>query len=274
MGRPAAIEVSRLQWRGGLLGAGSRAIPEEVPVALTYNGSTYAVMMTTPVDIADFALGFSLTEGVAADPSEIESLDVLEVEGGIEARMWLTPAASARKQARRRLVLGPTGCGLCGVDSIGEALKPCPAVGSVAVRVSKTELALAMEELQKQQVLNAQTRAVHAAGLWLRQGILLVREDAGRHDALDKVIGAAALAALPASNGVVLLTSRVSVELVQKTARFGAPVIAAISASTALAVRVADAAGITLVALLRGSDLDEIFTQPERITGEASSHAA
>ena len=148
MGRPAAIEVSRLQWRGDLLGAGSRAIPEEVPVALTYNGSTYAVMMATPADIADFALGFSLTEGVAADPSEIESLDVLEVRAGVEARMWLTPAASARNQARRRLVLGPTGCGLCGVDGVGEAEKPCPAVGSVAVRVSKIELALAMEELR------------------------------------------------------------------------------------------------------------------------------
>jgi len=273
MERPAAIEVSRLQRRGGLLSAGFRTIPEEVPVAFTYNGSTYAVMMATPADLADFALGFSLAKGVAADPSEIESLDVVEVEGGIEARMWFTPAASARNQARRRRSLGPTGYGLCGVESIGEALKPSPCVGAAAVRISKTELAQAMEELQKQQVLNAQTRAVHAAGLWLRQGGLLVREDAGRHNALDKVIGAAASAALAASCGVVLLTSRVSVELVQKTARLGAPVIAAISAPTALAVRVAEAASITLVALLRCGDL-EIFTQPERITEEASSHAA
>ncbi len=273
MERPAAIEVSRLQWRGGVLSAGSRVIPEEVPVAFTYNGSTYAVMMATPADLADFALGFSLAEGVAADPSEIESFDVVEVEGGIEARMWLTPAASARNQARRRSVLGPTGCGLCGVESIGQALKPSPRVGGAAVRISKTELAMAMEELQKQQVLNAQTRAVHAAGLWLGQGGLLVREDAGRHNALDKLIGAAAAASLAASSGVVLLTSRVSVELVQKTARLGAPVMAAISAPTALAVRVAEAAGITLVALLRGGDF-EIFTQPERITGEASSHGA
>jgi FdhD protein len=273
MGHPAAIEVSRLQWRGGHLSAGCRAIPEEAPIALVYNGSTYAVMMATPADLADFALGFSLTEGVADDPSEIESLDVLEAGGGIEARMWLAPAAAARLRDRRRRVLGPTGCGLCGVESIGEALRPGPRVDGASLRISPTELAIAMEELQKRQVLNAQTRAVHAAGLWLRRGNLLVREDAGRHNALDKLIGAAASKALVASNGVVLLTSRVSVELVQKTARLGAPVIAAISAPTALAVRVAEAAGITLVALLRGGDF-EIFTLPERIAGEASSYAA
>ena len=273
MGRPAAIEVSRLKWSGGTLSAGRRTIPDEVPVALTYDGTAYAVMMATPSDLADFALGFSLSEGVVDHASEIESLEIIEVDGGIEARMWLQPAASARNRGRRRAILGPTGCGLCGVDSIAEALKPLPEVGSDALRVPGADLVIAMAALQKRQVLNAQARAVHAAGLWLGQDDLLVREDVGRHNALDKIIGAAAASATSASDGVVLLTSRVSVELVQKTARLGASIIAAISAPTALAVKVADEAGITLAAVLRGEDF-EIFTRPERITGEARRHEA
>ncbi len=266
MGHPAAIEVSRLGWSSGTLSAGHRTIPEEVPVALTYDGSAYAVMMATPSDLVDFALGFSLSEGIVDHSSEIESLQIIEVEGGIEARMWLKPAASARNRGRRRAILGPTGCGLCGVDSITEALKPLPEVGGDALRVRGADLVNAMAALQKRQVLNAQARAVHAAGLWLGQDDLLVREDVGRHNALDKIIGAAAASAKSASDGVVLLTSRVSVELVQKTARLGAPIIAAISAPTALAVKVAGEAGITLAAVLRGEEF-EIFTRPERITG-------
>ena len=273
MGRPGAIEVSRLKWSGGTLSAGQRVIPDEVPIALTYDGSSYAVMMATPSDLADFALGFSLSEGVVDDASEIESLEIIEVDGGIEARMWLKPAASARNRGRSRTILGPTGCGLCGVDSIAQALKPLQTIGSAALRVVGAELVAAMAELQKRQVLNTQARAVHAAGLWLGQDDLLVREDVGRHNALDKIIGAAASAGTATSAGIVLLTSRVSVELVQKTARLGAPIIAAISAPTALAVRMAEEAGITLTAVLRGEDF-EIFTRPERITGEGRAHEA
>ncbi len=195
MARPAAREVSRLKWSGGTLSAGHRTIPDEVPVALTYDGTAYAVMMATPSDLADFALGFSLSEGVVDNPSEIESLEIIEVDGGIEARMWLQSAASARNRGRRRAILGPTGCGLCGVDSIAQALKPLPQVGSNALRVRGADLVNAMASLQKRQVLNAQARALHAAGLWLGQDDLLVREDVGRHNALDKIIGAAAASA-------------------------------------------------------------------------------
>jgi FdhD protein len=273
MAWPLADRVTPLRWRKGATSAGSRAIPEEVPLALTYNGSAYAVMMVTPADLADFALGFSISENVVDSASEIESLDIIDVEGGIEARMWLKPAAAARNTSRRRSILGPTGCGLCGVESIAQALKAVPPAANNAASVSGEELVAAMAELEKLQALNAETRAVHAAGLWLRGRGVLVREDAGRHNALDKVIGAAAGAGLPAAEGVVLLTSRLSVELVQKTAKLGASIISAVSAPTALAVRVAESAGITLVAVMRGEEF-EIFTVPERITAEASSDEA
>ena len=266
MTRRAAISVSRLQWRSGVISTGRRTIAEETPVALTYDGSAYAVMMATPLDLEDFALGFSLSEGVIEEPGDIESLDIVEVDGGVEARMWLKPAASARNRGRRRAILGPTGCGLCGVESIAQALKTVPDVADDGFCVRGEDLIRAMEDLQAGQALNAETRAVHAAALRLPGRDLIMREGVGRHNALDKVIGAAAHAQVAAHNGVVLLTSRVSVELVQKTARLGAPVICAISAPTALAVRTAEAAGITLAAVLRGRDF-EIFTKPERIGG-------
>lgn len=264
MARPAATEVSRLKWADGATSTGVRTIAEEVPVAITYEGSTYAVMMATPSDLKDFALGFSLSEGVVDGADEIESLDIIEIEGGIEARMWLGSAASAKNRGRRRSILGPTGCGLCGVESVAQALKALPKVPGNALRFSGSDLTRAMAEMQKRQTLNARTRAVHAAGLWLPGEALLVREDVGRHNALDKVIGAAVSARMPAQEGVVLLTSRVSVELVQKTARLGAPVIAAISAPTGLAVTMAEAAGITLVAVLRDDEF-EIFSRPDRL---------
>ncbi len=263
---PVYTDAAPAVWRGGKRFAGHRSIPEEVPVAFTYDGSAYAVMMATPADLTDFAIGFSLSEDVIGAPEDIDSLDIVEVEGGIEARMWLKPYASQRERARRRSVLGPTGCGLCGSESIAQALKPVRTVTS-PLTVRPSELMSAMEALQKQQSLNVKTRAVHAAGLYVH-GAITVREDAGRHNALDKVLGAAISAGTAAHEGIVLLTSRVSIELVQKTARLGAPVIAAVSAPTALAVRVAESAGITLAAVLRGDGF-EVFTYPERITEEA-----
>jgi FdhD protein len=264
---PPSKDVTRLSWRNGVLSRGHRAIPEEVPIALTYDGSTYAVMMATPDDLTDFAIGFSITEDVIGSPLDIETLEILEVEGGIEARMWLKPAVSKRHLGRRRSIVGPTGCGLCGVDSIAQALKSVTPIES-RITVQAGVLLEVMARLQALQALNAKTRAVHAAGLFHPDLDLIVREDVGRHNALDKLVGAAAALNRPAESGIVLLTSRVSVELVQKTARLGAPIIAAISAPTALAVRVAEAAGITLAAILRGDGF-EIFTYPERIVEEA-----
>jgi len=263
---PPFVEVTPLAWRGGEPERTRRAIPEETPVALTFDGSSYAVMMATPSDLEDFAIGFALTEDVIDEPGDIESLEIVEAGGGIEARMWLKPEVSRRQRVRRRSIVGPTGCGLCGTESIAQALKPVRTVEST-FRVRPAALVQAMAALHAGQTLNARTRAVHAAGLYA-EGRIIVREDVGRHNALDKVVGAASAAGVRAGNGVVLLTSRVSVELVQKTAKLGAPIIAAISAPTALAVRVAKSAGITLAAVLRGEDF-EVFTYPERIVEEA-----
>jgi FdhD protein len=182
--------------------------------------------------------------------------------------MWLADKKAVRLSERRRHIAGPTGCGLCGIDSIAEAVRPA-AVVAKGRSFSPRELMTAMAGLSPLQPINIETRAVHAAAFWTPSaGIVALREDVGRHNALDKLAGALAQTKTPASEGVVLLTSRVSVEMVQKTAAMGAPVMVAVSAPTALAVRMAEAAGITLVAVAR-SDGFEIFTHPDRINPTA-----
>jgi FdhD protein len=260
-----------IAWRNGGQTQTHRDIPEEVPVAITYDGTTYAVMMATPSDLTDFAIGFSLTEEVIDTPDGIDSLEILQLEDGVEARMWLKPDVSKRQRARRRSILGPTGCGLCGAESITQALKPVKIVES-SYTVCPSDLIKAMSLLEASQSLNKTTRAVHAAGLYAG-GKLLAREDVGRHNALDKVIGAAVSAGMQADQGIVLLTSRVSVELVQKAAWLGVPIMAAVSAPTALAVRLARSAGITLAAVLRGDGF-EVFTYPERVIQEVPVNVA
>jgi FdhD protein len=257
--------VDRLAWRDGRLSQGTRAIPEETPLALTYNGGTYAVMMGTPQNLDDFAIGFSLSEGIVNAPEEISSLEIVDLDDGIELRMWLTDEKAARLGARRRHIAGPTGCGLCGIDSIAEAVRPA-AVVARGRSFHPRELMTAMASISPLQPINVETRAVHAAAFWTpAAGIVALREDVGRHNALDKLAGALAQAKVPASAGAVLLTSRVSVEMVQKTAAIGAPVMVAVSAPTALAVRIAEAADITLVAIAR-TDGFEVFTHQDRIT--------
>ncbi len=270
--RDPAVDVKQVKWREDGFTRGQRAIPEETPVALTYDGSSYAVMMATPADLEDFAIGFSLFEGIIDKPDDIDTLEIVDVDDGIEARMWLKPQVSQRHIGRRRAIVGPTGCGLCGVESIAEAMKPLNHIAS-RVAFHPRQLVAAMGRLHKAQALNARTRAVHASAFWDGGDGLIAREDVGRHNALDKILGAAALSGLDCSHGAVLMTSRVSVELVQKTARLGAPVIAAVSAPTALAVRLAEEAGITLVAVLR-DDGFEVFTYPERILEEAARPSA
>ncbi len=243
----------------------TRLIPEETPVALVYDGSTHAVMMATPADLEDFAVGFSITEGIVAARAEIRELEIAAHEKGIEARMWLVPASGRKHVERRRRITGPTACGLCGVDSLDAAV-PAPRKVSNTATATPAEVQKALAAMQPAQTLNVATRAVHGAAFWdaAAGAIACVREDVGRHNALDKLVGAVTTAGLDPAKGFVVLTSRVSVEMVQKTAMLGAEIIVAVSAPTALARRVAEEAGITLIAIAR-PDAFEIFTHPNRI---------
>lgn len=250
--------------KSGSASPATRVLPEETPVALVYDGSTHAVMMASPQDLDDFAVGFSLSEGHIDNASDIASLDIVEQDTGIELRLWMTPGAGHRLAVRRRAMLGPTGCGICGVESLEQALPTLQPVTS-ALKVSAVQIEAAMASMAPAQRLNAEARALHAAGIWtLERGLVALREDVGRHNALDKLAGAMARSATSAADGILVMTSRISIELVQKAAVMGAPVLVAVSAPTALAVRTAEAAGITLVGIAR-DDSFEVFTHPERI---------
>ncbi|QIB33995.1 formate dehydrogenase accessory sulfurtransferase FdhD [Ancylobacter pratisalsi] len=258
------VRVPRLACKSGEVRPGERAIPEETPVAIVHNGSTYAVMMATPADLEDFGYGFSLTEGVIGALSEVDSIETLEFDAGVEVRLWLNETRASQMVARRRQIAGPTGCGLCGVESLELAVKPARAVPE-GRRFSVSDIAQAIASLPPAQRLNHETRAVHAAAFWNpADGLVAVREDVGRHNALDKLVGHLTRTGEDAAGGMVLLTSRVSIEMVQKTAMLGAAVLVAVSAPTALAVRTAEAAGITLAAIAR-DDGFEVFTHPHRI---------
>lgn len=262
---PPAQRVECTAWRSGAEQPGDRLIPEETPVALVHDGSTTAVLMATPADLEDLAYGFTLTEGLAQGASASQILDVEIVEGhlGIEARVWLESASRIALLHRRRRMTGPTGCGLCGLDSLAAAVSAPPPVMD-ELRLGSAEVQLALASLPPAQSLGHATRGVHAAGWWTpAAGLVAVREDVGRHNALDKLAGAL-MRREQLGGGILLLTSRVSVEMVQKAAVMGAEVVIAISVPTALAIRTADAAGLSLVAVAR-HDGFEIFTHPHRI---------
>jgi FdhD protein len=226
-------------------------------------------MMASPSDLENFALGFSLTEGIIAGAEEITSLDIIEQEKGIELRMWLSPDRGRSLAERRRRMAGPTGCGLCGVESLDVAVPACPRVTAVFTATPQ-DIADALAALPGAQLLHQQTRAVHGAAFWTRyRGLVALAEDLGRHNALDKLIGRLRRTGIDPTGGIVLLTSRVSVEMVQKVAVAGAPVVVAVSAPTALALETANQAGITLVAVAR-ADGFEVFTHPHRIEGVAA----
>jgi FdhD protein len=258
-------DVAETSRRNGVVSSGTRRVPEEVPIAFSYGGSSHAVMMATPADLEDFAVGFSLTEGIIADVGEIAAIEAVEDAQGIDIQITLVDAVADALRTRKRHMAGPVGCGLCGIESIEQAVRQVPDVSKIDLTLSYADVVGAVALLNAAQPLHLETRAVHGAGFYLPgQGLTAVREDVGRHNALDKLCGAVVRARQTAAEGVVVVTSRLSVEMVQKAAILGSPVLVAISAPTALAIRTADEAGMTLIALVRGEDF-EIFTHAHRL---------
>ncbi len=246
----------------------TRALPDEAPVAFVFDGTTQAVMMATPADIADFAHGFAVTEGIVANPEEIEAFEIAEHERGIEARFWLRGDRQEALAARRRFMAGPVGCGLCGIDSLEQAVRNVPSVAEVAPVFAALEIARATDALGARQPLHDLTRATHAAGfIGPGEGVVMAREDVGRHNALDKLIGALWRDGVDPATGAIVMTSRLSVELVQKCAMAGCGILIAVSAPTAHALRLAETSGITIAAFARGGGFD-VYSHPHRIPHE------
>jgi FdhD protein len=242
------------------------AIAAEVPVALAYNGHSHVVMMSTPSDLTDFAIGFSISEGILAGANELLDLGVQEGETGIRVSMTIMPERFAELQKRRRNMTGRTGCGLCGVDDLTQVARPLPRVGR-GVTIGIGAVHRALEALPAWQLANQETGAVHAAAWATPAGeIAFAREDVGRHNALDKLIGAMVRGHIDSEAGFAVITSRCSFEMVQKAATIGIPILVAISAPTTMALRIAERTGITLVALAR-SDSITVYANPGRIKG-------
>ena len=256
--------------RGGEAYAVQDWVAEEVPVALEFNGISHAVMLATPLDLEDFALGFSLSEGILDAPHELYSVEIAPSDLGITVRLQVSSAAFTRLKQRRRTIAGRTGCGLCGTESLAHVSRELPVLGD-AVALDRQAIARAMSQFQSLQTLQQATGAVHAAAWCSAEGeVMWLREDVGRHNALDKLIGALANNDVDASAGFIAVTSRASFEMVQKTAMAGVPLLAAVSAPTSFAVATAERARLTLVGFARQDDL-AVYSHPERVKTAASA---
>jgi FdhD protein len=270
--RSPVVDHHALQWRDGQANPIVRALAEEVAVAITYDGQAHAVLMATPADLGDLAVGFTLSEGIAAF-ADLGAVTVTEAADGMVADVTLSAKARAGLvSARERTMASRTSCGLCGATSLEEAVRPLPRLDS-GPSVTPQALQRALTALEGEQTLGRTTRATHAAAWAGADGALrLVREDVGRHNALDKLIGAAARAGLDPSQAFIVVTSRCSYEMVEKAALAGVSVLVAISAPTALAIRKAQEANMTLVALAR-ADGHMAFTGGERLIGPMAEAA-
>jgi len=234
-------------------------------VALEFNGISHAVMLATPLDLEDFALGFALSEGILDAPHELYSVEIAPSDLGITVRLQVASAAFTRLKQRRRTIAGRTGCGLCGTESLAHVSRELPVLGD-AVALDRQAIARAMSQFQSLQTLQQATGAVHAAAWCSAAGeVMWLREDVGRHNALDKLIGALASNDVDASAGFIAVTSRASFEMVQKTAMAGVPLLAAVSAPTSFAVATAERARLTLVGFARKDDL-AVYSHPGRVT--------
>ncbi len=256
------VPVSR--WRAGCSQATDDWVSEEVPIALEFNGISHAVMLATPCDLEDFALGFGLSEGIFASAVDLYGCEVSETGPGITVSMDVSASSFAKLKVRRRTLVGRTGCGVCGTESLAHALRPVPRV-TTGLNVRCEAVVQAVQAMRDEQSMNHLTGSMHAAAWCDVNGSLQVaREDVGRHNALDKLVGALAGARWVASEGFMVVTSRASIEMVQKAAVAGVSLIAAISAPTQLAINTAQTAGICLLGLVREDNL-VIYSHPDRI---------
>lgn len=256
--------VTVLKYEHGELQERQDQVAEEVPIAMIYNGISHAVMLATPDDLADFALGFSLCEGILSSPQDLYGVDIVERVNGIELQMEISTERFVHLKERRRSMAGRTGCGLCGSESLDQAIRVPRKIQATEITFDAEAIYRAQRELQAQQALQGRTGATHATAWADREGqVLLVREDVGRHNALDKLIGALAEQALP-RDGFVLTSSRASYEMVQKAASADIPMLVAISAPTGLAIRMAQGCGLTLVGFAR-KEQHVVYSVAERL---------
>ena len=264
--RPDYADAAVLRVRGGALEASTQTdrVAEETPIALEYNGISHATMLASPSDLEDYALGFSLTEGIIDRPADLRGIDIVPQHNGIVVQLEISSACEARLKARRRAMAGRTGCGLCGVETLPEVLRQVAAVPDAAPIPLPTILH-AMRAMRARQTLHDMTGATHGAAWANASGqVLVVREDVGRHNALDKLIGALTRRDEALQNGLVLVSSRASFEMVQKCAAAGIGILAAVSAPTALAIRLAQNTNVALLGFVRNADAT-IYSHAERI---------
>lgn len=264
-GAPPLLREVRVQrWSEGHSQSTVDCVAEEQPIALSYHGIPHVVMLATPADLEDLGVGFTLSEALVAHPDEINSVEVFNTAGALEVRIGIAAERFSDLLRRQRNLTGRTGCGLCGAETIEQAIRHPAPVGQ-GVSVSTVELHAALAELSARQPLNAQTGSVHAAAWVLPgKGIQLLREDVGRHNALDKVIGALVRGAIDCTQGYLIITSRASYEMVQKAATLGITLLAAVSAPTALAIQLAEATGLTLIGFARAQQ-HVVYANPQRL---------
>ena len=256
--------VTVLRWRQNCLRELDDWVTEEVPVALEFNGISHAVMLATPCDLEDFALGFAISEGIFASAADLYGCEVTKTGLGITVSMEVSARGFDALKRRRRTMAGRTGCGICGTESLAHVFRPVPAISSDR-HFHAEAIVHGIRSMRDRQILNRITGSMHAAAWCNVDGqVKVLREDVGRHNALDKLIGALACERLTAADGFIAVTSRASIEMVQKAAIAGAPLVAAVSAPTQLAIQTAQLAGMSLVGLVRQEDL-VIYAHPHRI---------
>jgi FdhD protein len=263
---PTVREVSVQREQVGAVEQVTDYLAEERPVALHYYRLPYVVMLASPADLEDLGVGFTLSEGIVDAADEIRGVELVRDGENLAVHLNITGERLSRILQRQRNLTGRTGCGLCGVESVEEAIRHPAAVGA-GVRVTSAEIHAELAKLQTQQPLNLKTGSVHAAAWALPgKGIQLVREDVGRHNALDKVIGALTRAKTDLSAGYLIITSRASYEMVQKAATVGVSLVVAVSAPTALAIDLATETGVTLIGFAR-ADRHVVYAHPQRLRG-------